>query len=63
MLRLLLLMCDWVVLVELCRLIKGVAEFFLDLERWGVRRSTAWGRRLSCSKDFFSLAERQRVTF
>lgn len=59
MLRLLLLMCDWVVLVELCRLIKGVAEFFLDLERWGVRRSRAWGSR----KNSFSLAERQRVTF
>lgn len=58
MLRLPLLMRDWVVLVELWRLIKGVAEFFLDLERWSVRKSRAWGARLSCRKDSFSLAER-----
>lgn len=32
-------MRDWVVLVELCTLIKGAAEFVLALERWGVRKS------------------------
>lgn len=52
------MMRDWVVLVELWRLIKGVAEFFLDLERWDVRKSRARGARLSCRKDSFSLAER-----
>lgn len=45
---------DWVVLVELCRRIKGAAEFFLDLEE----EEQSLRNQAELQEGLFSLAER-----